>query len=146
MSMDMYRNKRTPEGKIDFKWGEGRTRQSEKAYADINKIMRKYAKTGVLPPQTRQGFFADVSKCGDYREALARVEQADKLFWNLDPEIRKKFANDPAQFLDYVAVPGNLDSLEELGLISEDVEAPPPVEKSAPLEEVKPAAEPQETE
>lgn len=119
-----------------------RTRQSEKAYADINTIMRKYVKTGVLPPATRQGFFADVSRVGDYREAIARVEQADKMFEHLDPKLRFKFNNDPAEFLDYVSNADNLESLEELGLISASVEEPEAVEPSPPLEPVEPVLEP----
>lgn len=136
-----------PLPKKDAKYfGKSKTRQSEKKYADINAIMRKYRTTGVLPPQTRQGFFADVSKVGDYREAIARVDQANEMFMNLDASIRTKFDNDPATFLDYVADPGNLDSLQELGLISPDVEAPPPVEKNAPVAPVEPEAKPPETE
>ena len=73
MSMDNNKMaKAIRDGTIDY--GPSLARQSEKAYSDINVIMRKYVKTGVLPPQTREGFFADVSKVGDYREALARVE------------------------------------------------------------------------
>lgn len=110
-------------------WGKSLTRQSELKYADINSIMAKYEKTGVLPPATRTGFFADVSTVGDYRDALDRVERMDNYFLHLKPEIRKKFENDPAQFLDFVSDPANLKEIEEMGLIAksdEDVPHKPP--------------------
>lgn len=106
-------------------WGKSLTRQSEAASADINLIMKKYDKTGILPPATRQGFFADVSSVGDYREAVERVEKADDMFMQFPAEIRSKFSNDPAEFLDFVSDPGNLPEIEEMGLIRKDGEAKP---------------------
>lgn len=100
------------------KFGQSLTRQSEMRNADINLIMAKYEKTGVLPPATREGFFADVSQVGDYRDALNRVERADKYFLHLPAAIRKKFDNDPAAFLDYVSDKDNLAEIEEMGLIA----------------------------
>ena len=115
-------------------YGPSLTRQSEAAYADINKIMAKYRKTGVLPPQTREGFYADISEVGDYREALARVEQMDEQFSSLPADLRIKFNNDPAEFLDFVSNEENMDKIEEMGLISPDIPAPEPVKKSEPIE------------
>lgn len=110
-------------------WGKSRTRQQDADYADINKIMAKYIKTGVLPVATRQGFFDDVSTVGDYREAIERVEHAEKWFMALPPKIRFKFENDPAQFLDFVSNPENMSEIEEMGLIeSEQIAPAKPVE------------------
>lgn len=129
-------------------FGESLTRQSEKAYADINTIMRKYLKTGVLPPATREGFFADVSMVEDYREAIARVERADELFLHLDPKVRENFSNDPAEFLDFVTARNedgslaNLSKMEELGLISPEVKMPPAVPVSPPIDPNSPVVPP----
>lgn len=112
-------------------WGPSLTRQSELKSADINLIMAKFEKTGVLPPATREGFFADVSTVGDYRDALDRVKMADGYFLNLPPKIRAKFENDPAVFLDFVSDPANLPEIEELGLIVKEGEKVPPPEPSA---------------
>lgn len=111
-------------------WGASRARQSEAKYADINLIMAKYEKTGVLPPATREGFFADVSMVGDYRDAVARVEKMDEYFLHLPVDVRKKFEHDPAAFLDFVSDQKNLAEIEEMGLIAkseEEVPVKPPV-------------------
>lgn len=108
-------------------WGKSLTRQSEEKSANINVIMAKYMKTGVLPPATREGFFADVSTVGDYREALDRVMRMDDYFVHLDPSIRKRFDNDPAVFLDFVADPANLPELEEIGVIAKSAGEVPEV-------------------
>lgn len=112
-------------------WGPGKTRQSEKAACDINKIVGRFRKTGILPAGVRQGIYADVSTVTDYREALDRVMVADKAFMMLPAAMRAKFANDPAEFLDFCSNPANRDELVELGLVpkEESVPAPKPVEK-----------------
>lgn len=142
----------TGEAIPDKVYEESRTRQSEMRSADINLIMAKYQKTGVLPPATRQGFFADVSEVGDYREALDRIQRMDNYFLHLDPEVRKQFDNDPAIFLDFVSHDANLPKLEEMGLIAPDDSAVPakdhpldlPARKPPPIGEVKPEPVPPE--
>ena len=120
-------------------YGKSLTRQSEAKYADINLIMAKYVKTGVLPQATRQGFFADVSIVGDYRDALQGVEHAETYFMHLPPEVRSKFMNDPAEFLDFVSDPENLPKIEEMGLIAKDDRDVPVVD---PIEPIEPKIEP----
>lgn len=121
--------KRPPPVRIEV-FSPSMTRQSEKDSCDINVIMRKYQKTGVLPVKDREAFFADVSQMGDYQEAIERVRMADEAFMAMPAKLRKKFENDPAVFLDFCSNPDNRDELVELGLI----------EKEKPAEEVRPLA------
>lgn len=102
-------------------WGKSMARQSEAKMADINQIMAKYEKTGVLPLNTKEGFFADVSTVGDYREAIERVEKADTYFMQVPAKIRKQFDNDPAKFLDFVSDPSNMEEIESMGLIGDSI-------------------------
>lgn len=108
-------------------WGKSKTRQSEADALDINNIMKKYEKTGVLPFAGREAFYADVSTMGDYREALAAVTMADEAFMALPAGVRSKFENDAAQFLDFCSDPSNREEMVEMGLI-EDVSGVAPVE------------------
>lgn len=110
--------------KKDF--GRSRTRQSEANAADINQIMQKYVRTGIIPVSDRQGFFADVSQMGDYRTAMDNVMKADKFFMQLPAEVRAKFDNDPAKFLDVCADESRRDELVELGLLEKPGEEPAP--------------------
>lgn len=115
--------------KVPFKeYGPGRTRQSEAKACDINNIISRYKKTGVLPPASRQGLFMDVSQVGDYREAVTRVNMAQTAFMQLPAKVRSKFDNDPALFLDFCSDPGNREEMVELGLI-EDVSGEAPKER-----------------
>lgn len=116
---------------VDCSRDAGMTRQSEAEACDINKIMARFDTTGVLPPNVlRDGaVFADVSDCGDYREALDRVKRADAYFMQLPAAVRAEFANDAAKFLDYVAG-ATRDELETRGWIKKD-ESPSDIGKAA---------------
>ncbi len=114
-----------------------RTRQSEAKATDINEIMARYERTGVLPVSNRQAFFADVSKMGDYREAIEQVRMAEDAFMRVEAKVRERFGNDPAQFLDFVSDPGNRAEMVELGLIEDEMGVPPApaVEPEIPVPE-----------
>jgi len=103
--------------------GPGMTRQSEKDSCDVNKIVERFKRTGILPPVARQGFYADVAELGGYREVLERVNEARGYFAQLPAQVRADFENDPAQFLDFVAT-ATVEELTAAGLAEEPVEGP----------------------
>ncbi len=115
------------------KFGDSLTRQSEAASCNINKIMEKYEKTGVLPVMKREEFFADVSSMGDYRQALSQVQMADEAFMELPAKLRARFENDAAMFLDFCSDIANREEMVELGLL-EDVSGAVPVVPEVPAE------------
>lgn len=117
--------------------GESLTRTDMAAACDINNIVKKYHKTGVLPAMRDASIYADVSQMGDYRTAIEQVRQADELFMQLPSGVREKFENDPAAFLDFVSNPENANEMAEMGLIKAESEA----EESAPEPPVEPARE-----
>ncbi len=107
-----------------------RTKQSFAKDADINNILAKFLKTGVLGSglvSERIGAFADVSSGDSYRNVLDKVAAAEASFMTLDSDVRFRFDNKVANVLDFLADPDNHDEAVELGLI----EAPAPPE--APL-------------
>lgn len=94
-----------------------RTKQAEADAADINKIMAKYQKTGILPHlNNRVPTYGDFSEVTDYQDALNTVMRAEAAFMALPSSVRAKFDNDPARFLDFTQDPANLDALREMGL------------------------------
>lgn len=109
--------KRPAPVKVYFSHDPGRTRQSEKAACDINRIMKRYEKTGVVPQNVRPLLYLDVSQMGDYRSALHNVELVEEVFMQQPPDLRSRFDNDPAAFLDWTSDPANRDELVELGLL-----------------------------
>lgn len=107
------------------------TRQSEMQGADINAIMQRYEKTGVLPMDVREAVFTDVSEIGSFRDALEIMRAAERGFMELSPAMREKFGNDPVAFLDFASRPENRPELEKLGVLAAP-EGAPIVEKEPP--------------
>lgn len=106
-----------------------RTQQHEKQNCDINFIMQKYQKHGIVTHvQKHQGFYADVTNLPDYQESLHVVMRANEMFMSLPSSIRSKFDNDPAAYLAFVSDPRNRDQLVEWGIIEAPSAPPAPVE------------------
>lgn len=85
--------------------------------ADINNIMAKYDRTGVLPSREGSPFFGDFSDGVDYMDARTRVLEAQDAFGRLPARVRDRFRNDPAELLEFVRNPGNVEEARKLGLL-----------------------------
>lgn len=102
--------------------GELMTKQQFKEQCDINNIMRKYQKTGAIDHFSRYGAQYGEHDGITLHEAMNIVTKAQQMFDDLPSSIRKKFANEPGLFLDFVSDESNKDEMVEMGLI----EAPTP--------------------
>ncbi len=113
------------------------THQSEAPACDINQIMKRFQKTGVLEHQnTFEGKYGDFTDLPmDYHTSVNAVLEADQMFASLPNTIRKKFGNDPGNFLDFVADPKNAAEMVEMGLAN----APNDVIERTPAETAEPA-------
>lgn len=98
---------------------------SQAAELDVNQIIRRAQKSGILPGTDVERVYADVSEAGDYHSAMNLVLAANTQFMSLDAEVRAKFDNDPAKFMDFVHDGKNAEEMVKLGL-AELVEAPTP--------------------
>lgn len=93
------------------------TVQSDKARCDVNNIMAKFRKTGLIDHiREHEGRYEDVSSAFDFQEAMNIVATAQQSFDQLPSEIRKRFDNNPAEFLDFVAKPDSGLELVKMGL------------------------------
>lgn len=97
--------------------GRSQTRQSEADAADINTIVARFEKSGILPMTKREGEYLDVSMVPDYRTALEQVAMADEYFSSLPASSRAMFENNPAAFLDKLNDPDALQLLVDAGVI-----------------------------
>ena len=96
---------------------QGRTKISMQAECDINNIMKKYQKTGVIDfVNTHQAQYGDATGI-DFQQAMERVSKSREMFADLPSSIRKRFDNDPAQFLDFVNDANNTEEARRMGLI-----------------------------
>lgn len=93
---------------------DGRTKQAFKDQCDINKIMQKYQRTGMLSHlAAHQAQYMDVAEL-DYHTAQTKIAQANQLFDSLPVNVKKEFRNDPGAFVDFVSDPANAGRLGEL--------------------------------
>lgn len=98
--------------------GPGRTKQSFKDECDINRIMSRYASTGVLDfIEKREARFADVSET-DFLSAMQTVAEAQSAFNLLPSDLRLRFENEPSRLLAFLDDPKNLQEAIDLGLVN----------------------------
>lgn len=106
--------------------GNSRTKQAPKQETDINWIMKKYIKTGLIDHVQRHGAEYGFASSVDFHGAMNIVTKAGQMFDDLPAEIRRRFNGQPAEFLEFVQNPANKVEMIELGLATE-VEAIVPV-------------------
>ncbi len=96
--------------------GKTRTKQSFRDECDINNIMTKYQKTGAIAHVNEHQANYGFATGQDFASAMRTCVQAQEMFNALPSSIRTRFANDPAQFLDFVQDADNKKEGQELGL------------------------------
>lgn len=113
-------------------------KQSFKEECDINRIMAKYQKTGVVSWLSKhEGRYADVTGF-DFMESMNTIAKANEMFADLPSKVRGRFANDPVRFLEFMHDPESVDESYKLGLRTRPQPAPDAVPPVKP-EEGKPA-------
>jgi len=133
---DRYTRKRTPY----ICANDGRTLQSQQKQADINQLLRHYKKTGQITHISRSvPTYGDFSNTTDFLSAMLLIKKAESLFMELPSELRSRFENEPAQFLDFCDNPENAEELVELGLVEGSEE--PPAQADPPSPDPTPEAE-----
>lgn len=94
--------------------GESLTEQHHKKSCDINNIMAKYQKTGLIDHMaTHQGTYGDVSGA-DFQNAQNLVAEQKSIFHELPASVRAEFDNDPANYLDLVMTDEGIEQLQEI--------------------------------
>lgn len=103
-------------------------KQEFKEECDINVLMKRYQKTGLFPqfPGQQPRYISNIGM-PDYQESLHIVMAAQEEFAALNSELRKRFDNDPAKFLEFCNDPSNGDELIKLGLREAPAPEPGPV-------------------
>lgn len=114
--------------------GESRTKQGFKRECDVNILMAKYQKTGVLPQiKPGQPVYGDFTQVSDYQSAQNMLISAREQFDAMPLNVRKKFNYDPGRFLEFVENPENQQEMIDLGLATK--KDYPEAEKNAPTPE-----------
>lgn len=97
--------------------GESMTQQQFKDECNINNILAKYKKTGLLTHTAKhEGHFGDFTSIEDYQTSLHKIMEAENSFNMLPSEIRNRFQNDPGQLIGYLSDEKNNEEAYTLGL------------------------------
>ena len=92
-------------------------KQSFKEECNINTIMRKYEKSGLIDHlNTHQGEYGNFIGFENYHTSLNQILEANEAFSTIPAKIRYQFNNDPEAFLQFAQNPENLDQMIEMGL------------------------------
>lgn len=155
MSMDrrlsIFVERRVPRERLDVSAVDdvdskrfARTQQHFKEECDINGIMKKFERTGMLEHVNEfHGNYGDFTELPvSYHDAIDQVLAAQDMFMTVPAKVRALFDNDPGQFLAFVDDPANADRLVELGLAHRRVE---PEAERAPSSEPGAGQSPAET-
>lgn len=107
---------------IDFTDVKSLTQQQFKEDADINVIVERFARTGVLvDPATigsRVADFPAYHGLSDYHELQTNIAEANEMFFDLPSHIRERLGNDPSVMLDVLLDPAQRPLAIELGFYS----------------------------
>lgn len=116
-----------------------RTQQSFKDECDINNIMARYERTGIVDHLAKyEGQYGDFIGYPDYHVAMNRVAAADAMFMTLPASLRERFGNSAEAFLQFAQDPANELELIDMGLMPRrPVEAMPSSVADAPAKPVK---------
>ena len=125
------------------------TRQEFADECDINGIMAKYEKTGMLPVNGAQPSYVDFTAVpSDLQEAMRVMMDAETAFMSLPANVRKEFDNDALRFVEFAQDGDNLEQLREWGLAEPEkapdapmrveVVNPPEVPPAKPVSSSKP--------
>lgn len=91
-----------------------RAKQSFKDQCDINRILDRAKRTGVVSHlQRHQGTFGDFRNF-DFEDAQFKLAHANSIFYDLGAEVRKEFGNSPAKFFKFASDPANAEKLAQI--------------------------------
>lgn len=96
---------------------EDRTSQEFKDETDINTLVKRFRLSGQMPTDVRMPTYGDFEGVSDFREAATAIAMARESFERMPAEVRARFQNDPAAFVDFCSDDRNRGEAVKLGLV-----------------------------
>ncbi|WNK13421.1 MAG: internal scaffolding protein [Microvirus sp.] len=116
-------------GDISFAGDPGMTRQEFSDECDINTIMERYEKAGVVSHVNHATpAYLDTTLYKGLQASMDAFKEAQSAFLALPANVRKEFDNDPQRFVDFAVDGSNIERMREWGLAPKAADKPPPVE------------------
>jgi len=102
-----------------------RAQQSFKDECNINTILKRFGITGQLPNNVRMPMQGDFTEITDFKGAMNAIRQAQESFMEMPADVRKRFNNDPHEFVQFCNDEKNADEARKLGLVNPKAEPKP---------------------
>lgn len=103
-----------------------KTVQSQAKEADINNIVRNFGITKELPVVRTPPPITDFVDIFDFQSAMQVIMQAEESFAGMSAEVRRRFDDNPAAFMEFCHDPKNLEEMRKLGLAKPEVKVDNP--------------------
>lgn len=118
-------SKKPERRQVVVKCGKSRTVQDPGELTNINDIIARGRKTGMLvdPSKigTRQARWGNFTTGGDFEEANFQIAKVNNAFMELPSSLRAEFDNSPGKFLDALVDPEHEERFIEMGILPEKV-------------------------
>jgi len=114
-----------------------RVEQTHKDEVNINNIVKRHGMDLIAKTAALQQFTYDDNPNNDFQETMNMILKAKESFSSVPSEIRKKFDNDPAKFMDFIHNGDNQQQLIDWGL-AKAPETPQPIEVVVTNQETPP--------
>lgn len=95
----------------------GKVEQAHKDACNVNTIVAKAHRTGLMPFANALATYGDFLDDDDYQSAMEKIKKADTAFLTLHPSLRAKFDNDPGKLLQFLSDSANKEAAIDLGLL-----------------------------
>lgn len=104
--------------------GDTKTQKHFRDEVNINTIMEKARRTGMIPVSMSSPLYGDFTSAADFMSAQCKIAEAKEAFDALPSNIRNRFDNDPAKLIDFMSDAENKDEAIRLGLLEAPATAP----------------------
>lgn len=102
--------------------GVSKTDQSDKDMVNINSIMSRYRKTGLLPQfKEKVAQYIDTTQIPSYMDAHEQISRANEMFMQLPSDVRKLMDNNPANLEKVLQDEKYHDLLVDYGILKKQV-------------------------
>lgn len=112
--------------------GPSKTEQSHENEVDINQIVARAKRTGVMPGNAMAARYGDFTNAEDFMQIQNRIITAEKQFEALPVAVRERFGNDISKLIDFIANERNREEAEKLGIVEKKKPVTPPAPEPEP--------------
>lgn len=127
---------------INFDDVESMTEQNHLERVKIQNIIKRYTAQGMIDHVNYyEGQYGDFVNSLDFNQSMNIVAETTQMFESLPAELRRRFNEDPAEYLDFVQNPENRAEMEELGIPTDHLA--PQASSEAPQGTIDPVQSPE---